>query len=102
MESDLTQTRARFEEALERVKSVHQAVTIDLPRVVEVSFLCLSLAPGSFIGCLSTPASCFARLGGDVEPQVPFSLGGARSDGAGGHGVAVGHRARAPAGVRPP
>ncbi|XP_066333791.1 uncharacterized protein [Miscanthus floridulus] len=35
MESDLAQTRARLEEALERVKSVHQAVILDLPHVVE-------------------------------------------------------------------
>ena len=33
MESDLAQTRARLEEALERVKSVHQAVMVDLPRI---------------------------------------------------------------------
>ena len=39
MESDLTQTRARLEEALERVKSVHRVVMVDLPRVVEVSSL---------------------------------------------------------------
>ena len=56
MESDLTQTRARLEEALERVKSVHQAVMIDLPCIIEVSFLHLSLAPWSFTSCLSTPA----------------------------------------------
>ena len=45
MESDLAQTRARLEEDLERVKVVHQAVTVGLPCVVEVSFLCSSLAP---------------------------------------------------------
>ena len=45
MDSDLTQTRARLEEALERVKVIHQTVTVDLPRVVEVSFLCSSLTP---------------------------------------------------------
>jgi len=40
MESDLAQTKARLEEALERVKLIHQAVTIDLPHITEVSFLC--------------------------------------------------------------
>ena len=91
MESDLAQTRVKLEEALERVKSVQQAVTIDLPCIVEVRLLHSSLTPWSFTGCLSTPTSCFAGLGGDVEPQVPFSLGGARSDGAAGCGIAVGH-----------
>jgi len=68
MESFLTQTRVKLEEALERVKSVQQAVTVDLPRVVEVSFLCSSLTPWSFVGCLSMLASCFAGYRGDVEP----------------------------------
>ena len=36
MESDLTQTRVKLEEALERVKSIQQAVTVDLPHVAEV------------------------------------------------------------------
>ena len=45
MESDLSQSKARLEEALELVKLVHQAVTVDLPRIIEVSFLCLSLTP---------------------------------------------------------
>ena len=40
MESDLAQTKARLKEALEWVELVHQAVSIDLPRVVEVSSLC--------------------------------------------------------------
>ena len=40
MESDLAQTKARLKEALEWVKSVHQAVMVDLPRILEVSFLC--------------------------------------------------------------
>ena len=39
MESDLAQTKARLKEALERVESIHQAVTVDLPHVAEVSFL---------------------------------------------------------------
>jgi len=39
MEFDLAQTRVKLEEALERVKSVHQAVTFDLPRIIEVGFL---------------------------------------------------------------
>ena len=91
MEFDLAQTRARLEEALEWVKSIHQAVRVDLPHIVEVSFLHPSFTPWSFAGCLSTPTSCFAGLGGDVKPQVPFPLGGASLDGAGSHGVAVGH-----------
>ena len=90
MESDLAQTRAKLKEALERVKSIHQAVMVNLPRVIEVSLLRSSLTPWSFNGCLSTPASCFAGLGGDVEPQVLFSLGGARSDGVGARSVAAG------------
>ena len=91
MESNLTQTRARLEEALERVKLVHQDTTVDLPHVVEVSFLCLSLTPWSFTGCLSMLAFCFVGFGGDVKPQVMFPLGGACSDGAGGPGIMVGH-----------
>ena len=67
VESDLTRTRVKLEEALERVKSVQQAVTVDLPRITEVSFLCLSLTPWSFAGGLSMLASCFAWSGGDVE-----------------------------------
>ena len=45
MESDLAQTRVKLEKALEWVKSVQQAVTVDLPCVIEVSFLYLSLTP---------------------------------------------------------
>ena len=93
MEFDLTQTRVKLEEALEQVKVVHQAVTIDLPHVTNVSFLRLSLTPRSFIGCLSVFTSCFVGFRGDVEPQVLFPLGGAHSDGVGGHGVTAGHRA---------
>ena len=40
MESDLALTKRRLKEALERVELVHQAMTVDLPHVVEVSFLC--------------------------------------------------------------
>ena len=50
MESDLAQTRVKLEEALERVKAIQQAVTVDLPRVAEVSFLRTSLAPWSSTG----------------------------------------------------
>ena len=39
MESNLALTKVKLKEALERVELVHQAMTIDLPRVVEVSFL---------------------------------------------------------------
>ena len=45
MESDLAQTRVKLEEALEWVKVIHQAVMVDLPHVIEVSFLRSSLAP---------------------------------------------------------
>ena len=96
MESDLAQTKARLKEALERVELVHQAVLVNLPCVTEVSFLCflrLSLTPWSFAGCFSVFASRFVGFRGDVEPQVPFPLGGARSDGAGGHGVTAGGQA---------
>ena len=40
MESDLTQTKAKLKEALERVELIHQAVSVDLLRIVEVSLLC--------------------------------------------------------------
>ena len=40
MESDLALTKVKLKEALERVELIHQAMTVDLPRVVEVSFLC--------------------------------------------------------------
>ena len=92
MESDLVQTRVKLEEALERVKSVQQAVMVDLPHVVEVSFLRSSLTPWSFVGCLIMLASCFVGSRGDVEPQVLFPSDGAR----------LGHRARARARVCPP
>ena len=39
MEFDLALTKAKLKEALERVELVRQAITIDLPRVAEVSFL---------------------------------------------------------------
>ena len=91
MESDLAQTKAKLKEALERVELVHQTVMVDLPRIVEVSFLRSSLTPWSFTGCLIMLASRFIGLRSDVVPQVPFPLGGTRSDGAGGHGIMVGH-----------
>jgi len=71
MESDLALTKARLKEALERVELVHQAMTVDLPRVVEVSSLCflvLSLTHWPFNGCLSMPASCLTGSGKDVDP----------------------------------
>ena len=40
MEFDLALTKAKLKDALERVKLIHQAMTVDLPCVVEVSFLC--------------------------------------------------------------
>ena len=95
MEFDLAQTRVKLEEALERVKSVQQVVAVDLPHVVEVSFLRSSLTPWSFIGCLIMLASHFAGSRGDVEPQVLFPLDGARPDGAGSYGILAGRRARA-------
>ena len=78
MESDLAQTRVKLKEALERVQFVQQAVMVDLPRVAEVSFLCLSLTPWSFVDCLIMLASCFTGSRGDVEPQVSFPPNGAR------------------------
>ena len=86
MESDLTQTKARLKEALERVELVHQAVTANLPCITEVSFLCfycLFLTPWSFTGCFSMFASRFTGFRGDVDTQVPFPSGGTWSDGAG-------------------
>ena len=40
MESDRAQTKARLKEALEQVELTYQAVLVNLPRVIEVSFLC--------------------------------------------------------------
>ena len=40
MEFDLALTKAKLKEALERVELVHQDMTVDLPHVAEVSFLC--------------------------------------------------------------
>ena len=40
MESDLTLTKVRLKEALERIELVHQAMTVDLPCIIEVSFMC--------------------------------------------------------------
>ena len=39
MESNLALTKAKLKEALERVELFYQAMTVDLPRVAEVSFL---------------------------------------------------------------
>ena len=40
MESDLAQTKAKLRDAMERVELIHQAVSVDLPCVTEVSLLC--------------------------------------------------------------
>ena len=40
MGSDLALTRAKLKEALERVELIHQTMTIDLPHVADVNFLC--------------------------------------------------------------
>jgi hypothetical protein len=45
MEFDLALTKARLKEALERVELVHQVVTVNLPRVIEVSSLCFWCCP---------------------------------------------------------
>ena len=71
MESDLALTKARLKEALERVELIHQAMTVDLPRVAEVSYLhfwCLSMTPWPFNGCLSMPSSCLTGSRDDVDP----------------------------------
>ena len=39
MESNLTLTKAKLKEALARVGLIHQAMTVDLPRIAEVSFM---------------------------------------------------------------
>ena len=39
MESNLALTKAKFKEAVERVELIHQTMTVDLPHIVEVSFL---------------------------------------------------------------
>ena len=40
LESNLALTKVKLKEALERVELIHQAMTVDLPCVVEASFLC--------------------------------------------------------------
>ena len=40
MESNLAQTKARLKEAFKWVELINQVVSVDLPRVAEVSFLC--------------------------------------------------------------
>ena len=40
MEFDLARTKAKLKEVLERVELVHLAVSVNLPCVAEVSFLC--------------------------------------------------------------
>ena len=40
MESDHAQTKAKLKEALEQVELVHQAISVNIPRVAEVSLLC--------------------------------------------------------------
>ena len=62
MESDLAQTKVKLKEALEWVELTHQEVSVDLPCIVEVSFLHflrLSLTPWSSTSCFSMLASCF-------------------------------------------
>ena len=62
MEFDLTQLSVKLEEAQEWVKSIQRMVTVNLPHVIEVSFLRSSLTPWSFVSCLSMLASCFCRV----------------------------------------
>ena len=57
MESDLAQTRMKLEEALEWVKVVHQAVMVDLPHVVEVSF---TFILDSLVFCWLSQHACFS------------------------------------------
>ena len=45
MESDLALTKARLKKALERVELIHQAITVDRPRIAEVSSLCFWCCP---------------------------------------------------------
>ena len=45
MESDLVLTKAKLKEALERVELIHQAMIVDLPRILEVSSLCFWCCP---------------------------------------------------------
>ena len=40
MEFDLAQTKVRLKEALERVELIHQAASVDLSCIVEVSLMC--------------------------------------------------------------
>ena len=40
MESGLAQTKVKLREALERVELTNQVVSVNLPRVTEVSLLC--------------------------------------------------------------
>ena len=45
MESDLALSKVRLKEALERVELIHQAMTVNLPCIIEVSSLCFWCYP---------------------------------------------------------
>ena len=57
MESDLAFTKARLNEALERVEPVHQAMTVNLPCIAEVSSLCFWCCP-RFLGLSMVVLAC--------------------------------------------
>ena len=77
MGSDLARTKARLQEALERVELAHRAMSVDLPRVVEVSSLrswCLSLISWHstvVLACLLLPRRAWRRC----RPASPGSSG---------------------------
>ena len=62
VESDLTRTRVKLEEALEWVKSVERVVSVDLPYAIVVSFLHLSLTPGFLSVALARLLLVFCRV----------------------------------------
>ena len=66
MESDITLTKVRLKDALERVELIHQAMTVDLPRVVEVSSLCFWCCPSLF-GLSIVVSACQLLVSQDLE-----------------------------------
>ena len=66
MESNLTLTKARLKEDLERVELIHQAMTVDLPRIAEVSSLCFWCCPSLF-GLSIVVSACQLLVSQDLE-----------------------------------
>ena len=66
MVSDLTHTKARLKEALERVELIHQAMTVNLPHVTEVSSLRFWCCP-YLLGLSMVVSVCLLLVSQDLE-----------------------------------